>query len=336
MLRIHFTNDDLARTRIAGGPDPLWEILLSLHILQRDDRPDVFRQWRAKVRGQVGSDTALLYELAPPRGYSVDFLTPAGTADLEAGIRTVLGTPRVRLRAELATLTAGKRPTPWQRAVGEGRDDALRHLGRTLRDYHAVAVAPFWPEIRRRVEADRAMRAHKLLDHGLGHLLGTLHPTARWDGAVLTLSYGQCDRDLRLEGRGLVLVPSFFCSGKPICLRDPGLAPVLVHPVRHERGWAAVARRTPVQAPSARPLASLMGRTRAAALEAIAAGCTTTELARRLDISLAAASEHATTLRAAGLIATLRRHRAAHHSLTAVGAQLLDQSLRGGAAGRVA
>ncbi|MGI5350705.1 ArsR/SmtB family transcription factor [Streptomyces sp. CA-250714] len=295
-------------------------------MLQHDELAEVFGQWRTKVRKSISSDTALLYELAPPRGYSVDFLTPPGAADLESGIESIMSTPRSRLRGDLLTLTATRRPTNWQRSLADGSGDAMRQLGTALREYYAVALAPFWPEIRRRVEADRAMRAHTLLDHGLGHLLGTLHPAGKWTDRVLTLSYGGCDRDLRLNGRGLILVPSFFCWGKPICLRDPELPPVLVYPVRHELGWA-VADGRPEHGQSARPLASLMGRTRAAALETIAVGCTTTELARRLDISLAAASEHATTLRAAGLITTLRRHRAAHHSLTPVGAQLLQESL---------
>ncbi|CAM5243118.1 hypothetical protein SMICM304S_07027 [Streptomyces microflavus] len=34
MLRIHFTDADLARTRIATAPDPVWEIAVSLHRLQ--------------------------------------------------------------------------------------------------------------------------------------------------------------------------------------------------------------------------------------------------------------------------------------------------------------
>ena len=34
MLRIHFTAEDLTRVRVRADPHPLWEVLLSLHLLQ--------------------------------------------------------------------------------------------------------------------------------------------------------------------------------------------------------------------------------------------------------------------------------------------------------------
>jgi DNA-binding transcriptional ArsR family regulator len=70
-------------------------------------------------------------------------------------------------------------------------------------------------------------------------------------------------------------------------------------------------------------LAALVGRNRAAALGAIADGCTTTELAERVGISLAAASQHASVLRGAGLIASRRQGSAVLHVLTPLGAELL-------------
>jgi len=74
-------------------------------------------------------------------------------------------------------------------------------------------------------------------------------------------------------------------------------------------------------------LAALVGRNRAAVLQSIADGCTTTELARRVGISLAAASQHASVLRGAGLIATRRQGGAVLHVLTPLGAELLQAGL---------
>ena len=71
-------------------------------------------------------------------------------------------------------------------------------------------------------------------------------------------------------------------------------------------------------------LAALVGRNRAAVLQSIADGCTTTELAHRVGISLAAASQHASVLRGASLIATRRQGGAVLHVLTPLGAELLQ------------
>lgn len=55
----------------------------------------------------------------------------------------------------------------------------------------------------------------------------------------------------------------------------------------------------------------------------LADGCTTGELARRLDISPAGASQHATVLRRAGLVLSTRRRNLVLHTLTPLGRALL-------------
>nr|BFE78281.1 hypothetical protein GCM10020093_008820 [Planobispora longispora] len=61
-------------------------------------------------------------------------------------------------------------------------------------------------------------------------------------------------------------------------------------------------------------------------LTAIADGVATTgALARRLDISSAAVSQHTTVLREAGLITTLRHHSNVLHNPTQTGLTLLDR-----------
>ena len=75
--------------------------------------------------------------------------------------------------------------------------------------------------------------------------------------------------------------------------------------------------------PGGAALAALVGRNRAAVLRTIANGCSTTELADRVGISLAAASQHASVLRDAGLITTQRQGSAVLHLITPLGAELL-------------
>jgi DNA-binding transcriptional ArsR family regulator len=65
-----------------------------------------------------------------------------------------------------------------------------------------------------------------------------------------------------------------------------------------------------------RDLSGLLGHTRAAVLRALRTPRSTTELAACVGTSAPSASEHATALRASGLVQTVRRGRGVNHSLT--------------------
>jgi DNA-binding transcriptional ArsR family regulator len=74
-------------------------------------------------------------------------------------------------------------------------------------------------------------------------------------------------------------------------------------------------------------LDALVGRTRAAVLRELTVSRTTSELAARLGISSAGASQHATVLRDTGLIASHRNGNTVQHSVTALGTALLTGEL---------
>jgi DNA-binding transcriptional ArsR family regulator len=136
-------------------------------------------------------------------------------------------------------------------------------------------------------------------------------------------------RDLRLGGRGLRLVPSYFCWRSPVSLVDEEMPPVLIYPLQRSRP-AAPAR------PADASLAALLGRTRAAALRSLALAATTSELARFLGVSPATATHHTTVLRDAGLITSLRSQNTVLHTLTPLGAAMLRPTRQGPSAGPVA
>ncbi|WP_411146710.1 ArsR/SmtB family transcription factor [Streptomyces sp. x-80] len=323
-LRIHFTGEDLARTSVATEADPLWDILLSLHMLQSPrEGAAPFGAWRRRTAAGLPPRIRDLATLAPPRGYSPDFLTPAsGAGGVEAGIDAVVSTPRRRLRAELGRLGQARPLSPWARDLAEGRADAMRQLAAALRTYHRLALAPYREHLRSQIAAGQATGIHALLHGGLGAFLNSLHPALRWHHPVLEVHGFPSPRDLFLNGRGLRLVPSFFCWRTPIALYDPALQPVLVYPVTRDPAWPADLSAGPA-GPPAHALGDLLGRTRAAALEAIADGCTTGELARRLAVSPATASHHVGILRRSGLVTTRRTGGAVHHTLRPLGTELL-------------
>jgi DNA-binding MarR family transcriptional regulator len=318
MLRIHFTMEDLARVRVAPSADPLWETLLSLHLLGKSDGAVVFGDWKRRT-GPRAADHVLriLFELAPPWGYSADFLTPtAGSPDIAAGIDTILCTARTRLRNDVGYLASARRLSAPTRALAAGERDALDRLGRALRSYFDLGLRPYWDVIQVHVDTDRSLRARTLTQGGVELLLSSLHPTIRWASPELAVSY-PIDRDIYLQGRGLVLIPSFFCWLSPVTLQDSGLPPVLVYPIDHALGWS----RPATGESSSRPLATLLGKTRAAVVETLAGmpGCTTTELAGRLRLPLSTASRQAAVLREAGLVTRHQEGRSVLHTLTPLG-----------------
>ncbi|WP_460346705.1 ArsR/SmtB family transcription factor [Actinoallomurus acanthiterrae] len=298
----------------------MWEAVLSLQLLQHRQASSLFDGWRRRVRGNPGTWARLLLPLAPNAAYFPDFLTPSGgTAALEEGIDAVLSTPVRRMRSELRLLSGHRRLPGWTTGLVHRDTTALARLGDALRSYHAMALRPFWSSVRSAVDADRDRRSRALLENGVEGMLAGFSPTMRWRAPVLECDY-PVERDLHLEGRGLLLIPAFFCLRTPVALADPSLSPALVYPIEHE---SAVAPDDVCHARAERALEALLGRTRAAVLCSIAEGCTTTELGRRAGISVPSASQHATVLRNARLIVTRRYGSAVIHTLTPLGTELI-------------
>ncbi|MCM0678944.1 winged helix-turn-helix domain-containing protein [Micromonospora phytophila] len=333
MLKIYFSAEDILRTRVAPAADPVWELVLSLHLLPGRSRDPLMAGWRRNVTRGLRRDGGreglrLLFALNPPRGYFPDFLTPyESLTGFEAGMEAVRSTPVALLRRDLSLLAAGTGLPAAASALARGEPSALRHLTGAMEQYRDLAIDPYWGRIQAAVEADRTRRARALLDGGVEGLLTSLRPAVRWESGVLEIHDYPHSRELHLDGRGLLLVPSFFCARTPVALLDPTLPPVLVYPVDRLGGLApAAGEGAGPGSPGAgrEALAALLGRTRAAVLEASDAGCTTGEVARRLHISPAAASQHTTVLRNAGLLVSHRDRNTVLHTLTPLGRAMLD------------
>ncbi|CAM3801739.1 helix-turn-helix transcriptional regulator [Kibdelosporangium persicum] len=324
MLRIHFTADDLARIRVRAEPHPLWEVLLSMHVLQAGHGALVFEPWRRQARSSMRPSAAVLATLARPKGYSPDFLTPTvDSPDLEAALDILLGTGKAALRMDIQRLASETTLPTWAAGIADGDVSAMRQLANSIRRYHQDVLRPHWQTIRAHIRADRDKRAELTTDCGIESMLTMLHPSMKWRAPVLEVEY-PVDQEIHLDGRGLTLLPSFFCWQKPITLADPDRTPILVYPVERELGWSGpVAGQR--SAPRPESLVALLGRTRATVLRTIAEAprVNTSELAKAIGISVAGASQHTTVLRDAGLVITHRSNGSAVHKLSSRGASLL-------------
>lgn len=323
--RIHFSETDLARVQVSPTLGPLAETVLALALLRCSRQPrTMLSEWRGQVR--VTPRMRPLTALIPPDCNGVDLPTLVGeTATIEQGVQALLDVPREHLLVEMEWIDRRHRlpPLAWAMAEAGGRPE----LAEATQVAYQELLQPFWPRIRASLHAEQAARRRTLAREGPGALLASLQgPLIRWRPPVLEiLRPGQVE--MELGGRGIALVPSVFVGRAPSLHENPNdddEMPRLILPAEgagRERLWA-VSRGLAGSRGSA--LAALVGRNRAAVLASVADGCTTTELARRANISLAAASQHASVLRGAGLIASLRQGGAVLHVLTPLGAELLQ------------
>jgi DNA-binding transcriptional ArsR family regulator len=320
-MRIHFTRLDLARTQLADGPDPMWETVNSLQALQGRYGQADLRHWRSRAAQELrGRGLALavrhkLFPLVPHAAYFPDLVTPLeGALGLDAGIDTMLSTPRGRIVREIDRLEPDRAGRAQLEDLRAGRACDLTAWGDLLRSYHRSSVEPVADTITAAVDRDLAIRRAAIHSAGVDGLLGSFD-MMRWRYPVLELPAHPSGRDVHLQGRGVRLIPSYFCRTHPVTVYDGSLPQVVVYPVRH------TAEANP--APATRALARLLGETRAAVLIGIHQGCRTGQLARRVGISAPATSHHLGVLRDAGLVTSSRTGATVRHTRSRLGDALV-------------
>ncbi|MFG3228037.1 ArsR/SmtB family transcription factor [Kitasatospora sp. NPDC048194] len=322
MIALRFGVADLANTRFVISPLD--------HLLAGSARSGVHQgngsrseRWWRDVRRHVPDRARRFLDVvnASPIGVP-DFMV----ADLDSVRRqlndeldALLSVSQQAVEENVAMFGSGNElPT----ALARLRDDGARGLREVSDGAWALfrsCLASDWPDIRRALEADIAVRARTAARSGIGTMLNTLHPKAVWrDEGVLECTLGELEGSFDLGGRGLELRPNYFVQRSISLLAEPGRQSLLLHPL------GAPTAEPPSRAPIADGLAAALGPARARVLRTIAgSSCSTTELAQRLGITPPSASAHAAALRAAGLITTRRQGKQVRHALSEVGHDLL-------------
>ncbi|WP_050669963.1 DUF5937 family protein [Luteipulveratus halotolerans] len=210
-------------------------MLLSLHTAQSSYADPVFGSWRRRLRTTGGSPhLRLLLDVAPAYGYSPDFVTPevaGGTID--DALDLVGATQVERAHRELSAVATRSPARMRLEPLADRPRSALALLLDAVRAYWDAALEPTWSAVQSRIGSDLERRRHVLATDGVGALLESVGPGVRWRAPVLEVD-GFKDVDVHLDGRGLVLQPSYFCWHDPTKLRDPEGRPVLVYPVEHD------------------------------------------------------------------------------------------------------
>ncbi|MGW1886142.1 ArsR/SmtB family transcription factor [Streptomyces sp. NPDC001970] len=326
VYRIHFTVQDLARTRVVQGPTPLHELELAARALQERSQPARLGAWRHRARAQLSAQARMALALMPAVGYSPDFVSSNKVGDIGTLLEQVRSTPRKQVRANLLEIAHRYPSLPaWTRHLADD-SPLFAELCTGLSHLHTMLLAPHWEQFTEHLAVDRTLRLRQLLAGGVEQMLNQANPQwMRWNPPVLEVRNGTgADRDLYLEGEGFLLIPSMFCAraivtdGQPISVSYPA------YQDRLPLGLTACDS-APGHARSPGVL-TLLGRTRAAVLTAVAEhqGCSTKELAAHAGVAPASASEHATILREAGLVRSIRHGNSVLHSVTPLGLALLN------------
>ncbi|HEX3389569.1 MAG TPA: DUF5937 family protein [Streptosporangiaceae bacterium] len=319
-LSLAFGPDDPARTRFVVSP--LWETMHALRVIIEPQRHHYHLPWLEAVRPEVERlDLRPLMVLSPRRGWTPDFLSPipAGRdVDVPAELARVRATPPDQVAQEIRRSFTERFGAPVPPGGWELLDDpaATRDLAADLLEQcWRLLVAPHWPRLRERLEADVAFRTQTLADYGLERVLSDLHPRVRWTGRALLIEglQGRC----HLGGAGLLLMPSVFGWPSLAATSEPPAQPSLAYPAR---GIAEMWQ--PARTAQSDALARLLGRTRAALLESLAEPASTHTLARRHDLAPSTVSEHLSALRDARLVSSRRQRHAVMYQQTRLGVAL--------------
>jgi DNA-binding transcriptional ArsR family regulator len=195
----------------------------------------------------------------------------------------------------------------------------LDRIASAMAEYWERCLAPeWWPRARSVLQADLVYRARILAEGGADALFADLAHRLRWSDGLLTIRWDPplplAHSEVDVNGRGLVLIPTCFAHGA-ITTIDPDLRPVITYPAR---GLATMTEN--LQPPPAYPaLRRLLGDPRARLLALLDDPSSTTELARRMNVTPGAISQHLRILHENGLVARARHGRVVLYRRTTLG-----------------
>ncbi|MFD7668047.1 ArsR/SmtB family transcription factor [Streptomyces sp. NPDC059788] len=328
MLQIHFTTADFARIRIAPRPAPLLELNTAFMKMASGDNPLLFGRWRQRLLRSLPPAVLPLRDLVPG-GRAPSFLDvysdslPEALETLRSSRPTLISTELRRVYA------AGPHPPPaWIQALHRGDDDAWSLLLRAQHMAFETVLRPVWPLVQDLHRAEFTRHALTTAEHGTAAALSQLLPNTHLNLDDHTWSLpAPTPRTIRLNGRGILLHPTFHWTGHPLVADRHDHPLALTYPA----GPGLPLQPTGTSAPHD-TLAPVLGHTRTKILHLLITPHTTTALARRLSLSAPTISTHTTALRSAGLVTTTRAGRAVVHERTALGA-ILAQGGTGGRGG---
>ncbi len=322
MIEYVFGPEDVARVRFAISP--LWETAAAIRALRNPSVASLHLPWVKRIRPHLRElDLSLPLALLPRKGYIADFLTPPPVHPLmsfEDELDVVRATSSEQVRTDVEILIRNDNPRETLQPFLDDPAGAVERLADSLAQFWAVALEAEWPRVRSLLEADIEYRARRLAEGGVDRLFADLHGEVKWGGDCLNVDCTCAVPNLKLNGRGLVLVPTAFSPHKTSAMTEEPWQPTLIYPAR------GVALLWEEAAPAPEALSKVLGKSRAALLADLDAPRTTTDLAQRLDMTPGGVSQHLSALKDSGFVTARRNGRAVLYCRSELADQLVGAS----------
>jgi DNA-binding transcriptional ArsR family regulator len=319
MLRFEVEAEDLLHSRFALSP--LFELANLVRLLAGFDRRHLPSAWRARLDApfrRLREDAAFeaLIALHAER-WGPGFIAPPPTSLAQTvadDLAVVRATAPTQVRKEIRTALR-LRPTsdPAVLAVLNSRGVLDQLAGALDRAWHDLLAAD-WPRLRALCERDVLYRASELGRAGWSAAFAGL-PHVQWrSGGIQLTGISGSVAPIRLGGAGLLLIPTVFIWPGAAAHYEQPWPPSIIYPAR---GVGALWE-PPAAAPTG-ALGELLGRSRAALLDALDQAASTTQLARALGLATGAVGDHLAVLRRAGLVNRARAGRSVLYRRTPLG-----------------
>jgi DNA-binding transcriptional ArsR family regulator len=319
---IHLTPDDVTETRFAYSP--ALELMTSYRVLWLRKVDARFRLWVDEMRRALYNlEFPYLDALTGTKMYIPDFLTPTPLTTrltIEDEIAQIIATPDELVRKNVLTLIGLMGESEMLHHYLTYPREMLYCLGEELRLYWGRALLHHWSRMRHVLEEDILYRARNLALEGYGKVIADLSPGISYRPGKILLAHAApiCGNEIKLAGQGLQLVPALFSPVHLMWQIAPEWLPMLIYSPRGTGLWWHELPDKPNQS-----LEIALGAGRAHVLQALATPSNTGELARRLNLTSGAVSQHLSRLRQAGLVDSQRSAKKVYYSLTPRGVQLL-------------
>jgi DNA-binding transcriptional ArsR family regulator len=313
MLTYQLGADD--RTDIRFAISPMAETVLSLRALRRPERFPLHLTWVESARRRSPDlEWDVLTTLVNEGMGSPDFLTPRPTSPLTAVDDELAVVAAVDRKVALDQIEEINGSVP--RAVAG--PDTVERVTSALRDYWTALIAPHWPRMHGIMTADIVYRGRVQTERGTGAMLDDLGESFEYErGELRVRGVSTPSRTEAIGGRGLTLLPTMFGPHAAIPY-EIGALPELFYPARGQGlMWSTSAPTDTAD------LARLIGTPRARILTLVHQPHSTAHLARLLDVTPSAISQHLRLLHRLGLVNAARHGRYVLYERTDLGSALL-------------